>query len=78
VDAVDDVPGGDDGQLDQLFGAAAVGDDHVLLRAQRLQLAEQLQDDALVAVADPALDPVGDDVLVLLDEARRRLRVGGA
>ena len=73
MDVVDDVPGGDDGQLDQLLGAAAVGDDHVLGGAQRLHLAEDLPDLALVAVADPALDPVGDDVLVLLDEAGRRL-----
>jgi uncharacterized protein (DUF2235 family) len=36
VDPVDDVPGRDDGQLDELLGAAAVGDHHVLGGAERL------------------------------------------
>src|SRR3954447_18161308 len=70
---VDDVPGGNDGELDELLGAAAVGNDHVLGGAKGLQLTEVAQDHALIGIADPATDPIDQDGLVLLDEARRRL-----
>jgi len=71
VNAVDDVPGRDDRQLDELLGAARVGDHHVLGGRQGLELAQEAEDDALVGVADPAADAIDEDVLVLLDEARR-------
>ena len=49
-----------------------IGNNQALLGAQRLHLPQKARDDPLVGGADPTRQPIEQDVLVLLDETRRR------